>query len=146
MIPWAHPSPQPKRHHNRFSRFLHSSPQSVPIFYNEPPLPFPQNCLFPRAMWTPSNTWFLELTQILNLNLNHISIVQPFLHTSPQSVPIHFTMGRPSPPSKLPLTNWFIWSSRVLNRNGISISAAVFAGPATVKYRPTDPQTTLLGR
>jgi len=35
-IPWAHPSSQPKRHLDRFSRF-YSSPQIVPILYNEPP-------------------------------------------------------------------------------------------------------------
>jgi len=25
MVPWTHPSPQPKRHLDRFSRFLESS-------------------------------------------------------------------------------------------------------------------------
>jgi len=28
----------------------------------------PQNCPYPRGMWTPSNTWFLERTQVLNKN------------------------------------------------------------------------------
>jgi len=32
--------------------FFHSSPQSVPILYNEPPLP-PENCHFPWGIWTP---------------------------------------------------------------------------------------------
>jgi len=33
LIPWAHPSPQPKQHLERFSR---RTPQSVPIIYNGP--------------------------------------------------------------------------------------------------------------
>jgi len=38
MIPWAHPSPQPKRHLDRFSRFC-TVHHSVPILYNGLPLP-----------------------------------------------------------------------------------------------------------
>ena len=36
-----------------------------PILYNGPPFP-PENCLFPWGMLTPSNTWFLEPTRVLN--------------------------------------------------------------------------------
>ena len=46
---------------------LHSSPQRVPILYNGPQSP-PQNCPFPREIWTPSNTWLLESTRVLNPN------------------------------------------------------------------------------
>jgi len=32
--------------------FLHSSPQSIPILYNEQPIS-PKNCSFPWGIWTP---------------------------------------------------------------------------------------------
>jgi len=51
MLPWAH----------------HSSPQSVPILYNGPLLP-PSKLPFPMGVWTPSNTWFLGPTRVLNPN------------------------------------------------------------------------------
>jgi len=38
MLPWAHPSPQPKRHLDWFSPFLHRPRQSVTILYNGLPL------------------------------------------------------------------------------------------------------------
>jgi len=41
---WAHPSPQPKRHLDRFSRFC----TDVPILYNGTPLS-PQTCPFPSG-------------------------------------------------------------------------------------------------
>ena len=43
--------------------FLHSSRHTVHILYNGPPLPI-QNCPFAREIWTPSNTWFIELTRV----------------------------------------------------------------------------------
>jgi len=39
----------------------------------------------------------------------------------------------------------FLWSTRVLNPNGIWIGSAVLAGITSVTYRQTDRQTTLLG-
>jgi len=47
-------------------------------------------------------------------------------------------MGRSGPPSN----TWFPGPTQVLNPNGISIGAAVFAGLTSV----TDRQSTLLGR
>jgi len=41
---------------------------------------------------------------------------------------------------------WFLGLTQVLNLNGISIGAAVFAGLTSVTDRPTDRQTTLLGQ
>jgi len=41
-----------------------------------------------------------------------------------------------------PSNTWFFWSTQMLNPNGSSIGAAVFAGLTSV----TDRQTTLLGR
>jgi len=58
MVPWAHPSPNPKRHLDWFSRFLHSSPQSVPVLYSG--LPLPSKLPLPMgASGPPSTTWFL---------------------------------------------------------------------------------------
>jgi len=45
-----------------------------------------------------------------------------------------------------PSNAWFPGPTRVLNPNGISIGAAVFAGLTSVTDRQTDRQTTLLGR
>jgi len=47
--------------------FLRSSVHSVPILSNGPPLPH-ENCPFSLGIWTPSNTWLLRPTQILNPN------------------------------------------------------------------------------
>ena len=82
-------------------------------------------------------------------------LVQPFLHSSPQSVPILYD-GQLLPHSKVPLSHkgsgspsntWFLGSTstEVLNPNSISIGSAVFAGLTTVTDRQTDRQTTLLG-
>ena len=46
--------------------YFHSSLQNVLILYNRPPIP-PQNS-HPMGMWTPSNTWFLGPTRVLNPN------------------------------------------------------------------------------
>jgi len=66
-IPWAHSSPKLKRHLYWFSHFCtHDCRVSL---YFKIGRPFtPQNCLFPRRMWTPSNTWFLGPTRVLNPN------------------------------------------------------------------------------
>ena len=59
----VHRSPRSKRHIDRFSRYSHSSRHTVHILYNRPPLPA-QNCPFAREIWSPSNTWSLELTRV----------------------------------------------------------------------------------
>jgi len=46
--------------------FLHSSRQSRYLTMGRPFLP--QNCLFARGIWTPSNTYFLRLTWVHILN------------------------------------------------------------------------------
>jgi len=51
-------------------------------------------------------------------------------------------MGGSGPPSN----TWFPGLTQVLNPNGSSIGAAVFAGLTSVTDRQTDQQTTLLGR
>jgi len=45
MIPWAYPSPQPKRHLDRFSRFC-TYDRRVSLYFTIG-RPFPQNCPFP---------------------------------------------------------------------------------------------------
>jgi len=74
--------------------------------------------------------------------------VQPFLHTSRQSVPIRYN-GTPFPPSKLALPmggwtssdRWFLGPIRAQIPNGISIGSAVSEGLTTVADRPTDRRT-----
>jgi len=52
VLPSAHPSPQPKRLMDRFSRFCTaSSRQKVPVLYNRRRTP--QNCPFSWGIWTP---------------------------------------------------------------------------------------------
>jgi len=56
VVPWAHPSPQPERHLDRFSRFCTcSSRQRVPKLYSGPP-PSPESWPFAWGIWTPSQT------------------------------------------------------------------------------------------
>jgi len=54
MVPWAYPSPQPKRHLDWFSRFLHSSLQTVPILYSGLLIP-PENCPVCMVSWAHLN-------------------------------------------------------------------------------------------
>ena len=67
MIPWAHPSPQPKRHLDRFSRYCTTYSSVSPYFTmgstSPSKLPFSWEDLDP-----PSNTWFLGPTRVLNAN------------------------------------------------------------------------------
>ena len=104
MLPWAHPSPQPKRHFDWFSRFCtahgrvssgmprHDLPpklplcmgicslQTIPILYNESPFP-----RFHRVIWTSSNTYSLGPSTLTTQTASRS--VQAFLHSSPWSVP-----------------------------------------------------------
>jgi len=68
---------------------------------------------------------------------------------------LYFSMGRPSPTSKLslvvlmgdldiPSSTWFLRPSRIHNPKGISIGSAVFATFTIVTDRQTDRQTSLL--
>ena len=68
MISTAHPSPQPKRHLDRFSRFR-TGDRRVPL-YNTMGRPFsPSKLLLPMGgSGPPSNTWFPGPTRVLNPN------------------------------------------------------------------------------
>ena len=65
MLAWDHPNPNPKRHHDRFSHFY--TAHCRVSLYNGPPLPL-KIAPFHEGIWTPSKTWFLEPTQVLNPN------------------------------------------------------------------------------
>jgi len=60
MIPWVHPSPQPKLHLDWFNRLMHSLHQSV--IRHVRACPSPQNCPFLWGSGPPFNTWFLGCT------------------------------------------------------------------------------------
>ena len=71
MMPWAHASPQPKRHLDRFSRVC-TDDRGVSLY-------FTMVCLFPLkiapshvGIWTSCNTWFIGPTGVLNSNGNLI--------------------------------------------------------------------------
>ena len=64
--------------------------------------------------------------------------VSPILHDGmPFPLKITPSHGESGPPSNI----WFLGPTRVLNPNGISIGAAVFAGFTSVTDRQTDRQT-----
>jgi len=69
MLPWAHPSLQPKRHLDRFSLFF-TDDRRVSLYLTVGCPSPPQNCRFLWGIWTwtPSNTWFRGPTEVLNLN------------------------------------------------------------------------------
>ena len=72
------------------------------------------------------------------------------LCTDARRVSLYFTMGRPLSPQNLPLpmggsgppaNTWFPRPTQVLNPNGSSIDAAVFAGLTSVTDQQTDRPT-----
>jgi len=67
MIPTAYPSPQPKQHLDRFSRFRTGDRDcSYTLQWDAP---FPSKLPLPiGGSGLPSNTWFLGPTRVLNSN------------------------------------------------------------------------------
>jgi len=68
MIPWAHPSPQPKRHLDQFSHVFAEMTAGCPytLQWKAPSL-----SKLPLSMWgsgPPSNTWFPAPSWVLNPN------------------------------------------------------------------------------
>jgi len=103
-----------------------------------------------------SNTWFLRPIRAQNPNVIPIgsavfaqrTVECPYTlqwdaHSLPKICPLPWGIWTPS-------NTWFLGSTEVLNPNGSSIGAAVFAGLTSVTDRQadrrTDRQTTLLGR
>jgi len=64
------PSPQPKRHLDRFSPFCTDDVRRVSLYFTTGRPFFPSKFSFPmEGIWTPpSNTWFPGSTRILNPN------------------------------------------------------------------------------
>jgi len=93
MFPWGHPSPQPKWHLDRFSRFC-TAHDRVPIFYNGPPLP--QKIALPMGYLDPiyRPKWFLRYTWVTTQTAS--PSVQPVLQGSRQR-PYTLQFVRPFP-------------------------------------------------
>jgi len=67
MIHWDHPSQKPKWRLGPFSHFC-TAQRSVPILLQQA-APFPLKITPSHGgIWTPSNTWFLGPTGVLNPN------------------------------------------------------------------------------
>jgi len=146
LLPSAHPSPQLKRHIDRFSRFctghcrvsLHFT---IGCSFPSYKLPFPMGDL------DPSNTihWAHPSPQ----PKRHLIRFSCFFGPMTAECPFTLQWDIPSP-SKLPLpmgmwtpcNTWLLGPTSLLNPNGIWITSAVFAGLTNA----TDRQTTLLGR
>ena len=64
--PSAHSSPQLKRQIDGFRRFCTAYGRKS--LYFTAGAPILQNCPFGWGIWTPSNTWFLRPTRVLNTN------------------------------------------------------------------------------
>jgi len=77
MLPWAHWSPNPKRHLDQLSRFC-AGPCSVPTLYNFPPLPL--KIAHSYGIWTASKKWFLGLPK--SSTQTAFWLIQPFLQGS----------------------------------------------------------------
>jgi len=112
-----------------------------------------RQCALP--WWHIGATWgiqlnlcFLRPTQVHNPKFQTANrSFQPFLHSSRKEssgMPGHirssgnclFTWGIWTLSD-----TWFLWPTRVLSPNGISITSAVFAGLTSVTNRPTDHAT-----
>jgi len=67
MIPWAHPSPQPKRHLDRFCRFCTDDRRVSLYFTMGRPFPLPQkNAPSHGRSGSPYNAWYAGPTRVLN--------------------------------------------------------------------------------
>ena len=94
MVPWAHLSSHFKQYLDRFSHFCtahitvssgmsaHALPLKIALASSH------------RQIWTPCNTWFLGPYDSASQMASPSG--QPFLHSSPQSVPILYN-GLPFP-------------------------------------------------
>ena len=67
MLFWAHSSPNFKRNRDQLSRFL-AQLTAESGHTLQWAAPSPLNCPFPCGILTPSNTWFLGPTRVLNPN------------------------------------------------------------------------------
>ena len=79
-IPTAHPSPQPKQHLDRFSRFCTDDCRMSLYFTTGCPFPPSKLPLPTGGIWIPSNTWFLGPPKSSTQTASQS--VQPFLQGS----------------------------------------------------------------
>ena len=107
MLPWAHPTPNPKQHLDQFSRFFAQlTAKSRYTLQRAAPSPPVKIAHSYGGSEPPSNTWFLWPTRAQNPNSISIGSAVFVQHSSPHSVPTYFTMSCP-PPHNCP----FPWGS-----------------------------------
>jgi len=68
MIPTAHPTPQPKRHRDRFIRFRTGDRRVSYTLQRDAPFPLQNYPFLWEDLQPPSNMWFLGSTRVLNPN------------------------------------------------------------------------------
>jgi len=102
----AHPSPQPKQQIDGFSRFCTAHDRKS--LYFTVSAPFPQNCPFPRGLWTPCKTWLLG--PIRAHRPNGISIVSAVFAQMTAECPYTLQWDAPCPPQNCPFPSntWFL--------------------------------------
>jgi len=102
VLPSAHPSPRPKQQIDGFSRFCTAHDRKS--LYFTVSAHFPQNCPFPRGIWTPCKTWLLGPIRAHRPNGISIgSAVFAQMTAERRRVSLYFAMGCALPPSKLRL-------------------------------------------
>jgi len=106
VFTWAHPSTNPKRHLDRFSRFCTARGRASLYFTMDCQFP-PQNCQFPWGNPDPHLTND-SLGPLEPKTQTKSQLLQPFLHSSLQSVPI-LHHGPPLPPQNCP----FLWEAAI---------------------------------
>jgi len=134
MIPWVHQSPNPKQHHDQFSRFFAK-------LTADSHAPFAEKLPLPRGTWTPSHTWFLGPTQIINPKVISISsaifaqMTAEGPYTLQWAAPSLLKIASSHGGSGRRYNTWFLGPSRVLDPNDILISSADFAELTNVTDR-----------
>jgi len=127
MLPWAHPSPNPKRHLDRFSRFAQMTAECPYTLQWDA---FPSKLSLPIGDMTP--IYFSDICGFTAMSAE----------STPMQVVNFLNILYTTFDSVIDMFDVFLGPTRVLNPNDISIGSAVFAGLTSV----TDRQTTLLGR
>jgi len=111
---------------------------------------FPKNFPLSWGICNPSNSWFLGPVQARSPN--GITIGSAVFAQVTAECPYTLQWAALLPPQNYPwgilthIYTWFPGLTRVLNPNSILIGSAIFAGLTSVTDRPTDRQTSLLGR
>ena len=111
MLPWAHPSPQLKRHLDPFSHFC-TVHVRVPSGMSRRALPLKIAPSHGGSV-PPSNMWFLAPPDLSSQTASRSG--QPFLHSSRQKVPVLYNGRRFLQNSQFPCGNlgpsWYIHDS-----------------------------------